>query len=235
MIKDRGIIGLIQARMGSTRVPGKALLDLAGKPLLWHIVDRMRRVKHIEKIVLATSASPENDVLREFAEENEIGFYAHPGEDDIAGRVSGAIKNLHGDFILKTGGDCPLIDPDVLQKIVDIGINAGNADFVSNRVEWSYPLGLSADLISRYGIEWADKNLSSPKDREFFALYIRDHNKQFNVIPCKNDVDLSHHAWTVDEPEDVGFMQSIFRELYRDGEVFGMSDVLRFLEQTASK
>jgi spore coat polysaccharide biosynthesis protein SpsF len=235
MARDQGIIGVIQARMGSTRVPGKALLNLAGKPLLWHIIDRMRRVKHIEKIVLATSTAPENDVLRGFAEENKIGFYAYPGEDDLAGRVSGAIKNLQGDFILKTGGDCPLIDPHVLQKIVNLGLNNSNADFVSNRIEWSYPLGLSADLISRTAIEWADENLFLSKDREFFALYIRDHNKQFNVIPCKNEVDLSHHIWTVDDPEDVEFMQSIFDALYREGEVFGMTDVLQFLEKNASE
>ena len=229
------VIGLIEARMGSTRVPGKALLNLAGRPLLWHVVDRMRRVRQVNKIILATSSSPENEVLREFAEQNDIGFYAHAGEDDLAGRVASAVKNIEGNLILKTGGDCPLIDPTVLQKIVDLGIGSKNADFVSNRVEWSYPLGLSADLISRFAVEWADKNLLLPKDRELFALYIRDHNKQFNVISCKNDVDLSHHTWTVDEPEDVGFMQSIFDELYRDGEVFGMRDVLRFLEKTASE
>ncbi len=227
------VIGLIQARMGSTRVPGKALLNLAGKPLLWHVVDRMRRVRQVNKIILATSSSPENEVLRKFAKQNDIGFYAHAGEDDLAGRVANAVKNIEGNLVLKTGGDCPLIDPAVLQKIVDLGIGSKNADFVSNRVEWSYPLGLSADLISRYAIEWADKNLSLPKDRELFALYIRDHNEQFNVIPCKNDVDLSHHTWTVDDLKDVEFMQNIFDALYREGEVFGMNDVLHFLEKTA--
>ena len=225
------VIGLIQARMGSTRVPGKALLNLAGKPLLWHVVDRMRRVRQVNKIILATSSSPENEVLRKFAEENDIGFYAHSGEDDLAGRVANAIRNIKGNLILKTGGDCPLIDPAVLQKIVDLGIGSKNADFVSNRVEWSYPLGLSADLISRSAIEWADKNLSLPADRELFALYIRDHGNQFNIIPCKNDVDLSHHIWTVDNPEDVGFMQSIFDALYREGKVFGMNDVLHYLKK----
>ena len=124
------VIGLIQARMGSTRVPGKALLNLAGKPLLWHVVDRMRRVRQVDKIILATSSSPENEVLRKFAEENDIGFYAHSGEDDLAGRVANAIRNIKGNLILKTGGDCPLIDPAVLQKIVDLGIASRNADFV---------------------------------------------------------------------------------------------------------
>ena len=95
------VIGLIQARMGSTRVPGKALLNLAGRPLLWHVVDRMRRVRQVNKIILATSSSPENEVLREFAEQNDIGFYAHAGEDDLAGRVASAVKNIEGNLILK--------------------------------------------------------------------------------------------------------------------------------------
>lgn len=228
---EKTVIGLIQVRMGSSRVPGKALIDLAGKPLLWHMIDRMRRVKQIKQIVIATSTSPENFVLREFAATNGVSFYAHQGEDDLAGRVAGAVRDLQGDLILKTGGDCPLIDPCVLQKIVDIGIKEEGADFVSNRIKWSYPLGLSADLISKSAVEWADANLSTPEDREFFALRIRDHNKYFKVIPCVNDVDLSHHSWTVDEPDDIGFIQRIFSALYRDGAVFGMVDVLNYLEK----
>lgn len=228
-------VGVIQVRMGSSRVPGKAMIDFAGKPLVWHIVDRMRRVNGLTEVILATSSAPENYVLREFAEKHGVGFYEHDGEDDLAGRIAGSIAKSDEPYILKTGGDCPLVDPSVMQKMIDIAMVENDVDFVSNRIEWSYPLGLSADVISRSAIEWADSNLTLPKDREFFALYIRDHNKQFNVIPCKNDVDLSHHTWTVDEPEDVGFMQSIFDELYRDGEVFGMRDVLRFLEKTASE
>ena len=119
----------------------KSTLDLAGKPLLWHILDRMRRVNGIRRIILATSADPQNKVLRVFAEQNDIGFFAHNGEDDLAGRIAGAIEDEQGDFILKTGGDCPLIDPDILQLMVDTAVQDGTADFVSNRVQWSYPWG----------------------------------------------------------------------------------------------
>ncbi len=224
-----GVIGVIQARMGSTRVPGKALLDLAGKPLIWHILDRLRRVRGIEKIVLATTKDPKNDVLYDFAEENNIGFYAHDGENDLAGRIAGAIEREQGNFVLKTGGDCPLIDPDVLQLIVDTALCKTEADFVSNRIKWSYPLGLSADLLSRAAIEWANENLTTAENRELFALYIRDHPKQFKVIPIVNSKDLSHHLWTVDEPEDVEFMRRIFDALYRDGEVFKLQDVINYL------
>ena len=221
-------------RMGSSRVPGKAMLNFAGKPLIWHIVDRMRRVDGVSRIIIATSTARENYVLRSFASDNGVGFYEHDGEDDLAGRIAGAIAGFDETHVLKTGGDCPLVDPFVMQKMVNIAIDEGDADFVSNRIDWSYPLGLSADLISRSAIQWADKNLLLPKDREFFALYIRDHEKQFKVIPCMNDVDLSHHIWTVDEPEDVGFMERVFDALYREGEVFSMNDVLSYLEKNSS-
>lgn len=216
--------------MGSSRVPGKALLKLAGKPLLWHMVDRMRRVNGIGHIVLATSAEPQNEVLRDFAQQNDIGFFAHEGEDDLAGRIAGAIEHEEGDFVLKTGGDCPLIDPDVLQLMVDTAIQNSGADFVSNRIQWSYPLGLSADVLSRSAIVWANQNLTTAQEREFFALYIRDHPAQFKVIPVIHDANLSHHIWTVDEPEDIEFMQNIFNALYRKGEVFKLQEVLSFLQ-----
>ena len=224
------VIGVIQARMGSSRLPGKALLDLAGKPLLWHMLDRMRRVNGIGRIILATSTDPQNKALRDFAEQNDIGFFAHNGEDDLAGRIAGAIEHEQGDFILKTGGDCPLIDPDILQLMVDTALQDGTADFVSNRVQWSYPLGLSADVLSRSAICWANEQLTAPKERELFALYIRDHPSQFNVIPIVHPVNLSHHIWTVDEPEDVEFMKQVFNALYREGEVFKLQDVIDYLQ-----
>ena len=224
------VIGIIQARMGSSRVPGKAMLDLAGKPLIWHMINRMRRVEGLGALVLATTADPRNAPLVAFAEAEGLRIFQHPEEDDLAGRIAGAIRGLPGDFILKTGGDCPLVDPAVLQRMVDIARAEGDADFVSNRVQWSYPLGLSADVLSRRAIEWADANLTTPEDRELFAIYIRDHPDRFKVMALTHSEDLSNHGWTVDEPQDVVFMQEVFKALYREGESFGMQAVLDYLD-----
>ncbi|MEC7535818.1 MAG: NTP transferase domain-containing protein [Pseudomonadota bacterium] len=224
------ILSIIQARMGSSRVPGKAMVELTGKPLIWHMIDRLRRVSGVDQIVLATTGDPRNLPMIEFCEGEGLGVFAHPAEDDLAGRVAGAIAGRTGDIILKVGGDCPLIDPAVLQLMTDRALAEGDADFISNRLEWSYPLGLSADVMSRRSIEWSDANLTNAEDREFFATYVRDHPEQFKVLAIKNDVDLSHHGWTVDEPEDLVFVRRIFDALYREGECFGMSDVLAFLD-----
>ncbi|MEI6540571.1 MAG: NTP transferase domain-containing protein [Planctomycetota bacterium] len=225
----KDFIGVIQARMGSNRVPGKAMLDLAGRPLIWHMIDRMRRVRGIGPIVLATTTDPRNEPMIAFSESEGVKVFRHKDEDDLAGRVAGAIRSIPGEFVLKTGGDCPLIDPAVLQRMVDTARVERDSDFVSNRVKWSYPLGLSADVMSRSAIEWCDVNLTRPEDRELFAVYVRDHPGQFKVVGIVNDVNLSHHGWTVDEPGDVVFMQQVFKALYVPGECFGLEDVLAYL------
>jgi spore coat polysaccharide biosynthesis protein SpsF len=213
--------------MGSSRVPGKAMLDLAGRPLIWRLIDWMRRVEGIGPTVLATTGDPRNQPMIEFCADEGVDHVAHPVEDDLAGRIAGAIAGLDGEIILKTGGDCSLIDPGALQIMVDRAIAEGDADFVSNRTEWSYPLGRSVDVMSRKSIEWSDANLTSDEDREFFATFVRDNPDRFKVILIVNRVDLSHHGWTVDEPEDVLFMRGVFDALYRLGECFGRRQSLQ--------
>lgn len=220
------VIALIQARMASSRVPGKAMLDLVGRPLLGHMIDRVRRVQHVGPMVLATSTDPRNDPMIEFARSEGLRVFRHSPEDDLAGRVAGAIRDIPGDFVLKVGGDCPFIDPAILQRMVDSALADKTLDFISNRIEWSYPLGLSADVLSRRAIEWADKNLAEPDDRELFAIYIRDHSDQFRVLPIIHHEKLNHLGWTVDEPKDVAFAREIFARLYRPGHVFGMQEIL---------
>lgn len=224
------VLGVIQARMGSSRVPGKALADLAGQPLIGHMIDRMRDVPQVDEIVLATTEDPRNDPLVAYCAERGLRTFRHPEEDDLAGRIAGAIRGTDQRLILKTGGDCPFIDPAVLRKMVETALAAERADFVSNRVQWSYPLGLSADVVSRSAVEWADATLTAPEDRELFAVYIRDHPERFAVIPVVHDTDLSHHNWCVDTPEDLAFARRVFDALYPTQGNFGMQAVLDFLE-----
>lgn len=233
MSSTGGAIGVIQARMGSSRVPGKALLDIGGRPLIGHIIDRLRMVRGLDDIVLATTADTRNEELVVFCASEGLGSFRHSEEDDIAGRIFNVIQSCDAAWILKTHGDCPLVDPDVLQKLLDTAQLDPTNDFVSNRIKWSYPLGLSADVISRRAIEWAHNNLQQPEDREFFATYIRDHPERFKITPVVNDIDLSDLTWTVDEIDDIPWMRDVFRALYQPGQVFGMKDVLRYLDTLA--
>jgi len=225
------IVGVLQARMGSSRLPGKALRPLAGKPLVWHIIDRMRRTGVCEELVLATTTDPRNEPLIAFAKEEGLAVVCAEIEDDLAHRIALAVKATGADYILKTAGDCPLIDPEVMAGMVRRGVEEA-ADFCSNRVRWSYPLGLSCDVVSARSVLWCEQNLTSKEDRELFALYIRDHGERFKVISHEHDTILSAHGWTVDTPADYEFVGNIFDGLYREGECFSLDDTLRFLGDT---
>lgn len=222
------VVGVIQARMGSTRLPGKALRALGGKPLIWHIVDRVRRADCCDTIILATTTDPRNEPMVDFAEDLGLAVVLEEVEDDLAARIAKAVSASGADFVLKTSGDCPLLDPKVMAGMVDLALATG-ADFCSNRVQWSFPLGLSCDVMSASSILWCDQNLEKPEERELFALFVRDHPDQFVVTSYEREVDLSDLAWTVDTPEDYAAVSRIFDALYRVGECFDLNDVLQFL------
>ena len=224
-----GIWGLIQARMGSTRLPGKVLLDLAGKPLIWHVTERLRRVPGLDGIVVASTADPQNDALAEFAAREGLSIHRHPQEDDIAGRLAGTVRELGATAILKINGDCPLVDPRVLTRLLDRYLGQAGLDYVSNKSIKTYPLGLSAEVIAARPLLWCDGNLRSAVDREYVADWIRNHTDRFAVASIEHERDLSQHGWMVDTPEDLAFVQDIFARLYRNGEVFGMEQVLAIL------
>lgn len=224
------IAGVLQARMGSSRLPGKAMRPLAGKPLVWHMIDRMRRTGLCEQIVLATTTDPRNGPLIEFAQREGLAVVTEDDEDDLAARIAHAARLSGADFLLKTGGDCPLVDVDVMRSMVETAV-ARDADFTSNRVRWTFPLGLSCDVVSAKAVLWCDENLAKPEDRELFALYIRDHPDRFKVVSYEHEEDLSQHGWTVDTPEDFAFVAAIFETLYREGQCFSLSEVLAYLDR----
>jgi spore coat polysaccharide biosynthesis protein SpsF (cytidylyltransferase family) len=226
------IAGLVQARMGSTRLPRKVMLPLAGRPLVGHIFDRLRRVPGLSGLVLATTRDPANDPLAAFAAAEGALVFRARGEDDIAERLAGAAALAGADAILKVNGDCPLVDPAVLSLLVE-RYRLGDVDYVSNKIVWTWPEGLSAELIGRVALDWCDANLTTPADREFVANWIRDHGERFRVASVEGSRDLSHHRWTVDTPEDYAFMQRVFAALHPRDPVFGLDAVLAHLAAAA--
>ena len=222
-------VGLIEARMGSTRLPGKVMREFCGRPMVWHIGDRLRRVDGIDQLVMATTADSRNAPLVAFAEQHGMAVFRAELEDDIAGRLAGAMRLTEADAIMKINGDCPLVDPAVLQILLDRFVEAGDADYASNKVTWSYPLGLSAEVIGRTAVDWCDENLATPQDRELVANWIRDHPDRFKVISVSAPYDVSHLDLTVDTAEDFAEVNRIFEALYREDDCFGLDEILEFL------
>lgn len=225
------IFGLVQARMGSTRLPGKVILDLAGKPMIEHIFDRMRRVRGVAGIVLATTQDSRNDDLDRYARAAGIPVWREREEDDIAARLHHAAALVDADAVLKVNGDCPLIDCDVLAQLVDAYLG-GDVMYVSNKQTWTWPKGLSAEVIDAAALRWCHDNLTATVDREYVADWIKAHPSQFPARAVESGLSLGHLDWMVDTPEDMEWMRQVFADLYRPGGYFGLQDVLAYLKRT---
>ena len=224
------IVGLVQARMGSTRLPGKVMMPLAGKPLVGHIFDRLNAVRGLMGVVLATTFDPRNEKLVEYARQCGVWVYRAVDEDDIAERLYGATKMISADAILKVNADCPLVDPTILGALVETYHSKDDVDYVSNKIEWSYPEGLSAEVISKRALAWCDAHLLGDEDRELVANWIRDHTDQFAQISVTGEQNLSQYGWAVDTPEDFVFVEGVFDPLYTEDPLFGMNQILAYVK-----
>ena len=228
------VFGLIQARMGSSRLPGKVMRPLAGQPLVWHIVDRLRRVPGVAGNVLATTADPDNDSLEMFARENALPVVRWPDEDDIIGRLLAAADLTGADVFVKVNADCPLLDPAIVTDVLD-GFLAGDAiDLATNKLDGSFPLGYSVEIVRVETLRRCDRELKQPEQRELVIQWMIDHPDVFRLLGMAGPGIAVAHDLTVDYPDDYALMQRIFDSLYEPGECFGLPEVLRFLQDAGN-
>lgn len=227
------VVGLIQARMGSARLAGKVMLPLAGRPLVWHILERLRAVETIAETVLATTQAPENEPLVRWAAGEGVTVVRHPAEDDIAGRLAMAMEAAAADVIVKINADCPLVDPVIVRAGLDMLAGDASADGATNKLRPSYPLGYSVEILGRRAIDWCDRNLSSPEDRELAVKWIFDHPDRFRILSLEGADDDSRLNLTLDTPADYAFISEIFDTLFVEGQCFGWRDVKEFLSNRA--
>ena len=222
---------IIQARRGSTRLPGKVLKDILGKPMLWHMLNRLRLSTKIDNIVLAIPDSKQNDRLEDFAK----GFNLHHfrgSEEDVLSRYYGAATNFRADVIVRLTSDCPLIDPRVTDKVIEEHLNS-NADYTSNGIKSTFPRGLDTEVFNFEVLKRAHKEAERDYEREHVTPYIHQHPKLFklkSVEACGNlrrpDLRL-----TVDTGEDLRLIREIFKRLYCDGQIFYTEDVIDLLDK----
>jgi spore coat polysaccharide biosynthesis protein SpsF len=219
------LVGVIQARMGSTRLPGKVMMPLAGQPVIWHIFDRLRRVRPIEVVVLATTTDPRNDGMVRFAEAAGMDVCRHDEEEDIAGRLALVVAATQADAILKVNADCPAIDPAVLQQIADRFLAEPDTDAASNKQPFTWPLGMSAEALSARAIVWCDLNLRAPQDRELVASWILGHHELFRIVSVTTESHYGVGDLMLDSETDYKEMAHLFDTLYRPNRVFGIEAI----------
>lgn len=219
-----GATVIVQARMGSTRLPGKVLLDIAGRPMLERVLSRLDRARSVESVLVATSVLPRDDVLAAFCAERGRPCF-RGDQDDVLDRYYQAAKSVGATEIVRVTSDCPFIDPEVVDAVVEARRRAG-ADYASNTLEpRTFPRGLDVEVFTFAALERAWREDKSPAWREHVTPYLY-RAPSFRLEAVTNDADLSGCRWTVDTPEDLDFARRAYAEL---PEAFGWRDVLALL------
>ncbi len=223
-------LAIIQARMGSTRLPGKVLSEIKGKPLILHMIERLRRCKKIDHLVLATSTSPRDKILIETAKQNGVDVFAG-SEADVLDRFYQAARLHSPEQVVRLTGDCPLIDPVVTDLVIDHHLKK-RADYTSNVVTRCYPRGLDTEVMTFKALEKAAKEAARPHEREHVTPYFYEHPKLFSIEqvvagPAEFMPDL---RLTVDTPEDLALVTQIFLSLYDKKPDFSLDDILQLIK-----
>jgi len=229
--KKLKIVACIQARMGSKRLKGKALLKIAGKSLVENMFLRLKAVKEIDDIVLATSNTKENDVLASHAQKIGLKYY-RGSENDLISRECQTAKKFKADALLLITGDCPFLDPGLANKMAKIyKKNYKKFDFFTNMFPPTFPHGLDIDVISVLTLEKLDKEVKNPLDRECFVAYILKNPEKFRIFNLRNPINLSSIRLTLDYPEDLILTQKIFDALGKKNKVFTTKNIFKFLKE----
>ncbi len=224
------VLAVVQARLGSHRLTGKALMAIAGRPVLAQVLARASAIPGVHEVALATTVSPDDDALVALA--RRLGVPSVRGSvEDVLDRFHSALLAYPADAIVRVTGDCPLLDPEVSGLVVDDYLaHRHAADYVGNVQPATYPDGLDTEIFSAAALERAWREATRPSDREHVTTYIRDERNGFRLRNVAHGEDLSMHRWTVDEPRDLDFVRAVYAELAPAGErIFRMREVLELL------
>lgn len=225
------IVAIIQARMGSTRLPGKVMNNLCGKTVLAHVIERVKQSKLIDEIIIATTRSKNNDVIVSEAINNGAKIY-RGSEEDVLSRYYEATVENNADIVVRITSDCPLIDPFVIDKIIEFYLN-NSYELVTNAgmdlSQRTYPRGLDVEVFSSKVLEEAYEKATEKYQREHVTPYIYENSR--NIYYYKNDVDFSKYRWTLDTNEDFELIQAVYEELYKGKHDFYFKDILKLFNK----
>ncbi|MDH5716653.1 MAG: glycosyltransferase family protein [Spirochaetia bacterium] len=225
------ILAILQARVSSTRLPGKVLKEIIGKSMIQLEIERILKSKRIDKLILATSIDKSDDPLKKLCDKINIECF-RGSLNDVLDRFYQAAKKYSTEHIVRLTGDCPLIDPEIIDEVIDFYIN-GNYDYAANALEPTYPDGLDVEIFKFSVLKNAWKSAKLSSEREHVTSYFNRQPKKFKIGHFKNKQDLSFLRWTVDEPKDFELVTAVYEDLYGINSNFNTSDILQFLEKNS--
>lgn len=222
---------IIEARMTSTRLPGKILLPVLGRPLLELLIERLKNVPSLDGIIVATTSNPTDDIVEELTK--KVGVLCFRGsEEDVLNRVLSAAEFFFCDVIVEITGDCPLVDPEIVEKLI-MSYHTKEIDYASNALKITYPLGMETQIFSTSVLRKVAALTNDPIDHEHVSLYIYEHPEVFSLFNLESN--LPEKYWnvrlTVDTEEDFLLVKTIFEYLYPKNPFFNLKEIIDFLEK----
>jgi spore coat polysaccharide biosynthesis protein SpsF len=219
---------IIEARMDSSRLPGKVLLPVLGRPLLAHMIERLWRSERLDEVVIATTEDASSDPIVALADELDVEAF-RGSTDDVLARVLGAAESAEAELIVSAAGDCPLLDPLVVDRVVEAYMG-GEADFCSNSRSDTYPRGMDVRVFSAAALAEIDGETDDPSDRQHVSMYFWTHPERYRLLEVESDdPSLGDFRLTVDEPEDLELVRAIFERLYPERPDFGLEEIVSLL------
>lgn len=223
------IVLIIQARMGSSRLPGKVLKPLGGKPMLSFLLERLRHVHKMDKIVVATTAEPPDDAIAQECANAGVACF-RGSERDVLSRFHAAAMNSGAQIVVRITADCPLIDPQLIDEAIATFVNSEpRVDYLSNMLEPSWPYGMAVEVFSAEALAEAHAEATDAAEREHVTPFIYWRPQRYALKSIVRSPNLSHLRWTVDTAEDYELVVRIVDELYPSKPIFLLNDVLALL------
>lgn len=225
------IVSTIEARMGSSRLPGKTLGEMAGKPMLELLIERLKRARKVDEIVVATTTEAEDEVITKLAERVGVKWFRGSSED-VLDRVLKAAKACQADIIVEMIGDNPLLEPQLVDEAIDIYLK-GDYDYVSNAIKETYPDGLYVQVFSVETLDEVARLTNDPADRENVSLYIYEHPEKYRLYNMAATAEYHHpeYRWTVDTEADFQFVKAVYENLYYEKPTFAIADIMTLLAE----
>ena len=225
-----GTVAIVQARMTSTRLPGKVLRPIAGRPMLWYQLQRMRGAQTLDRIVIATTTNATDDPVVAFCEQQGCDYVRGP-EEDVLARYATAATRFEAQRVVRLTSDCPLLSASLIDEAVNRFAAEQPCDYLSNMLEPRYPYGMAVEVMHADVLLQAAREARDPQEREHVTPFIYWRPDRFGVVSMKAPRDLSRHRWTEDTPEDFDLASRILTALYDSQPDFSTDDVLALLER----
>lgn len=225
------VVATIEARVNSSRLPRKVLCPILGKPVLQLLIERLARARTIDEIVVATTTSPGDDAIEALARHMNVGCF-RGSEEDVLDRVLKAARAVRAETIVEITGDCPLVDPDVVDRVAGVYL-AAKCDYASNTLRRTFPRGFDTQVFATRILEEVSRLTRDLVDREHVSLYIYEHPERFALRNVESEFGSKYSdvRLALDTPEDLALITRIFEALYPRNPAFTMHDVLGLLDR----